>query len=128
MSKNKPSQNTLHPNSKHNTNYNFADLCEVNPPLTEFVFKNQYGTETIDFANSKAVKAINTALLFKFYNIGFWEFPDENLCPPIPGRVDYIHYLADVLKASKINEDATILDIETGANCIYRLLGNAEYD
>ena len=128
MSKNKPSQNTLHANSKHNTNYNFADLCEVNPPLAEFVFKNQYGTETIDFANSKAVKAINTALLFKFYNIGFWEFPDENLCPPIPGRVDYIHYLADVLKASKINENATILDIGTGANCIYPLLGNAEYD
>ena len=117
----------LHSNNKHKDDYNFKDLCEVHEDLKEYVFVNQYGTETIDFANPKAVKAINTALLYKFYNISFWDFPDDNLCPPIPGRVDYIHYLADLLKASKVNEKATVLDIGTGANCIYPLLGNAEY-
>jgi len=117
----------LHPNNKHQQGYNFSELCEVYTDLKAFVFVNEYGTETIDFANPKAVKAINTALLFKYYNLTFWEFPDDNLCPPIPGRVDYIHYLADLLKASEIHEHAKILDIGTGANCIYPLLGNAEY-
>lgn len=117
----------LHPTNKHKSGYNFQELCEGYPPLKEFVFVNKYQTETIDFANSKAVKAINTALLFKYYNITFWDFPDKNLCPPIPGRVDYIHYLADLLTESGITENITVMDIGTGASCIYPLLGNAEY-
>ena len=117
----------LHPNNVHQNGYNFKELCEAYPDLKEFVFVNKYGTETIDFANPKGVRAINTALLFKYYDISFWDFPDDNLCPPIPGRVDYIHYLADVLKSSGIDENVNVLDIGTGANCIYPLLGNAAY-
>ena len=93
-----------------------------------FVFENKYQTKTIDFANPKAVKALNTALLFAHYNIKFWEFPDNNLCPPVPGRVDYLHYLADLLKQSRIHENIAVLDIGTGASCIYPILGNAEYN
>ncbi len=118
----------LHSNNKHKSGYNFSELIEKYPALEEFVFVNKYGTKTINFAEPKAVKAINTALLFKYYNIQYWDFPDDNLCPPIPGRVDYIHYLADLLNASGINKNAKILDIGIGANCIYPLLGNAEYN
>lgn len=121
----KPSE--LHPNNRHNKGYDFKELCEAFPPLEAFSFVNTYGTETIDFANQKAVKSLNTALLFKYYKVKFWEFPEDNLCPAIPGRVDYIHYLADLLKASGISENAKVLDIGIGANCIYSLLGNAEY-
>jgi 23S rRNA (adenine1618-N6)-methyltransferase len=66
--------------------------------------------------------------LFKYYNISFWEFPDDNLCPPIPGRVDYIHHMSDLLKSSKITGSINVLDIGTGASCIYPILGNAEYN
>lgn len=124
------SKNTssFHPKNIHNSDYNFKELCETFPGLKQFVFTNKYCTETIDFANPKAVKAINTALLFKYYNIKFWDFPDDNLCPPIPGRADYIHYLADLLESSKIKKPLKILDIGIGANCIYPLLGNAVYN
>jgi len=121
------SNESLHPNNKHQKGYNFDELCEVYTELKEFVFVNNYGNETIDFANPKAVKAINTALLFKFYKINFWDFPDDNLCPPIPGRVDYVHHLADLLQASGIEKNAKVLDIGMGASCIYPLLGNAVY-
>ena len=52
---------------------------------------------------------------------------------PIPGRVDYIHYLADLLASSNngsIPTSETIqgLDIGVGANCIYPILGNAIYN
>jgi 23S rRNA (adenine1618-N6)-methyltransferase len=124
--KNKKTEN-LHPKNLHLKGYNFEVLHEVYPDLTQFVFVNNYGTQTINFADPNAVKALNTALLFKYYNITFWDFPDDNLCPPIPGRVDYIHYLADLLASSNINDNITILDIGTGANCIYPLLGNAVY-
>ncbi len=118
----------LHSNNKHQKGYDFTKLCEANPELKEFVFVNKYENETIDFANPNAVKSLNKALLFKYYNIKFWDFPDDNLCPPIPGRVDYVHHLAELLNSSGIKEEVTVLDIGVGASCIYPLLGNAEYD
>ena len=102
-------------------------LCEVNPDLVPLVFVNKYHTKTINFSDPQAVKALNKALLLKFYNIHFWEFPDANLCPPIPGRADYIHYIDDLLKTLKNTDNIRVLDIGTGATCIYPLLGYAEY-
>ncbi|MDO7173240.1 23S rRNA (adenine(1618)-N(6))-methyltransferase RlmF [Mariniflexile sp. AS56] len=122
--KNNPS---FHPNNKHKSGYDVDALCEVYPYLTPFVFENNFQTKTIDFANPKAVKALNSALLVKHYNIRFWDFPEANLCPPIPGRADYIHHLSDLLKGSKITESISVLDIGTGASCIYPILGNSEY-
>jgi len=117
----------LHKNNKHSKGYDFDILVKRFPKLKEFVFTNTYGNVTIDFAKPKAVKALNTALLKQHYGIDYWEFPDENLCPPIPGRVEYIHVLHALLKRSGIKEDITVLDVGTGATCIYPLLGHAEY-
>ena len=126
MSSNKKSKG-LHPNNKHSQHYNFDVLCIDSPSLKEFVFTNKFDTKTIDFANPKAVKSLNTALLKTYYQIEQWNFSDENLCPPIPGRVDYIHHVNDLLIASDLKEDISILDIGTGATCIYPLLGTKEY-
>ncbi|TMM28819.1 23S rRNA (adenine(1618)-N(6))-methyltransferase RlmF [Polaribacter aestuariivivens] len=115
----------LHPKNKFNKGYDFNDLIKVNPSLKEFVSENKYGTTTIDFSNPKAVKELNKGLLFSYDKIAVWDFPDENLCPPIPGRLDYIHHLADVLAEEK---NIKILDIGTGATCIYPLLGVAAYN
>lgn len=117
----------MHKNNIHRSGYNFIKLCNVNPQLKEFLFDNNYQTKTIDFANPEAVKQLNTALLFEHYNIKFWEFTDENLCPPIPGRVEYIHILKDLLKSSGISSNVTVFDIGTGASCIYPLLGHQVY-
>ncbi|MFI1743009.1 23S rRNA (adenine(1618)-N(6))-methyltransferase RlmF [Thalassobellus sediminis] len=119
---------TFHPRNKHKLGYDLDVLCEKHPNLLPFVFKNKYETKTIDFANPNAVKALNTALLFQFYDIKYWEFPDSNLCPPIPGRADYIHHLSDLIRKPKIKEDVTILDVGVGATCIYPIIGNAEYN
>ena len=127
MGTKKSNNKSLHPRNIHNAGYNFSDLIEVYPNLKEFVFTNKFGTETIDFANPVAVKELNRSLLAKDYGIDFWDFPDDNLCPPIPGRVDYIHHLADLLKDSGILENASIIDVGVGANCIYPLLGNSVY-
>jgi 23S rRNA (adenine1618-N6)-methyltransferase len=117
----------LHKNNKHSEAYDFELLVKSTPELEEFVFTNSYGNVTIDFAKPKAVKLLNTALLKAHYGINYWEFPDANLCPPIPGRAEYIHILNNLLKKPRVKEDITILDIGTGATCIYPLLGQAEY-
>ncbi len=124
----KPSNSKFHPKNKHQEGYDFSKLCKTYPTLNEFVFENKHQTITINFSNPKAVKALNTALLLLHYNISYWDFPDDNLCPPIPGRVDYIHHLADLLEISNSTKDNKILDIGTGASCIYPLLGNTAYN
>jgi 23S rRNA (adenine1618-N6)-methyltransferase len=123
---------TLHPRNLHRFGYNFELLTQNNPELGNFVFVNEHNIETIDFSNPDAVKALNNALLITNYDIQNWDIPADFLCPPIPGRADYIHYLADLLATTNngiIPQGDSIvgLDIGIGANCIYPILGNAIY-
>lgn len=117
-------QKSLHSQNIHNNGYDFEVLIAKYPGLERYVVE-KFGKTTIDFSNPVAVKEFNRALLFAYYGITYWQFPDENLCPPIPGRVDYIHHIADLVKGE---EDIKVLDVGTGATCIYPLLGNAVYD
>lgn len=122
----------MHPRNKHLQGYNFKELISVCPDLQKFITTNTHNIETIDFSNPKAVKILNTALLMAYYQIKNWDIPENYLCPPIPGRADYIHYLADLLASSNNGtipkgNNVQVLDIGTGANCIYPIVGNAEY-
>lgn len=115
----------LHPKNKFNNGYDFNDLILKNPSLKEFVVENKFKNLSIDFSDPKAVKELNKALLFTFDAVNVWQFADENLCPPIPGRLDYILHLSDLLSSE---EEIKILDIGTGATCIYPLLGVAQFN
>lgn len=123
----------LHSRNRHITAYNFEKLCAVYPALTKYIKPNKENEPTITFSDREAVKALNKALLKTYYDIDYWELPKANLCPPIPGRADYIHYVADIL-GEKFDgviprgKDVKILDIGVGANCIYPIIGNYEYD
>lgn len=122
----------LHPRNKHRERYNFDTLIKSSPELAPFVAPNKYGDESVDFFNPEAVKALNKALLIHHYGLEFWDIPKHYLCPPIPGRADYIHNIADLLKGNetKIPKGNHIkgLDIGVGASCIYPIIGNYEYD
>lgn len=123
---------SFHPRNKHNTKYNFKALIDTLPELNRFVTLNKFGAESVDFANPEAVRTLNKALLKHFYKISYYELPATNLCPPIPGRADYLHYIADVLAESQNGKIPTgnqikILDIGTGANFIYPIIGHQEY-
>lgn len=120
----------LHPRNKHRHPYPFQALIAAKPQLAQFVFTNQYQTETIDFSNPAAVLLLNKALLHYYYGIAHWDIPAGFLCPPIPGRADYLHHIADLLSIRGeviLGPQIQCIDIGTGANCIYPLLGNAEY-
>ncbi|QDX98603.1 23S rRNA (adenine(1618)-N(6))-methyltransferase RlmF [Pectobacterium carotovorum subsp. carotovorum] len=130
MTKPAVQKNGLHPRNRHRDRYDFPALKQSYPALTPFVTVNAYGDESVDFANPEAVKALNQALLQHFYQIEHWTIPDGFLCPPIPGRADYIHHLADLLaedNRSVVPRDASVLDVGCGANCIYPLIGHREY-
>ena len=173
----------LHPRNRHSGRYDFATLIAASPGLAPFVGPNPYGDLSIDFADPAAVKALNRALLLVQYGVREWDIPAGYLCPPIPGRADYIHCLADLLVeegsgrsggksggragpgrgegagargegrgaqqgganpglgtgqgapdqsqagrgAIPTGPAVRVLDIGVGANCVYPLIGHAEY-
>lgn len=122
----------LHPRNAHRSGYDFPALTEASPRLAAFVRLSPAGTATIDFADPAAVLALNQALLKQHYGVAYWDLPDGYLCPPIPGRADYLHHLADLLSegaAGKfpVGPAVRVLDIGVGANCIYPIIGACVY-
>jgi 23S rRNA (adenine1618-N6)-methyltransferase len=125
------SASKLHQSNYHSAGYDFLLLVQAHPTLSQYVRPNAYGDDSIDFANPQAVKALNQALLKHYYGVAVWDIPKNYLCPPIPGRADYVHYLADLLTDSIPNlnhEQVRLLDIGTGANLVYPLIALCVYD
>ncbi len=122
----------IHPRNKHRERYDFPQLIASYPDLETYVQPNKYGDESINFFNPKAVFTLNKALLKHYYDIDYWEIPEKYLVPPIPGRADYIHYIADLLAVDNDDEiprgkEVLCFDIGVGANCIYPIIGHQEY-
>lgn len=123
----------LHPRNRHRARYDFVALTRSFPALARFVGPNPHdGGPSVDFADPAAVKALNQALLRHFYGLAHWELPDGYLCPPIPGRADYLHHVADLLALDHGGEiprgpGIVVLDVGVGANCVYPIIGTHEY-
>jgi len=131
--KKKVEKSRLHPRNKNREKYDLSALTLCNPELKKHIIPNRSGGDSIDFSNPLAVKVLNRALLHHAYGIENWDFPDENLCPPIPGRADYIHHIADILAENNFGKIPTgqnviCLDVGLGASCIYPIVGVTEYD
>jgi len=125
-------ENKLHPRNRHQGRYDFPRLIQADAELGTFVAINPHGELAIDFTNPAAVKALNRALLKDSYGIQSWDIPPQYLCPPVPGRADYLHYLADLLAEKNHGviprtKTMQMLDIGTGASCIYPLIGSSEF-
>ncbi|WP_321998119.1 23S rRNA (adenine(1618)-N(6))-methyltransferase RlmF [Draconibacterium orientale] len=123
----------LHPRNKNRKRYDLNALITSNPELVNYVRSNKYGDDSIDYSNPVAVKALNKAILNYYYGIKNWDFPDVNLCPPVPGRADYIHHIADLLAENNFGtipfgDKITCFDVGVGASCIYPLIGVTEYN
>jgi 23S rRNA (adenine1618-N6)-methyltransferase len=131
-SKTAPAPTALHPRNRHQGRYDLQRLAAANRALKAHLIRTPAGSQSIDFSDPQAVRELNRALLASDYGIKHWDIPDGYLCPPVPGRVDYLHGLADLLAADAGGTIARgpgvrVLDIGVGANCIYPLLGQAEY-
>jgi 23S rRNA (adenine1618-N6)-methyltransferase len=122
----------LHPRNKNNQRYDFKQLIESLPELASYVRPNPFGDDSIDFANPDALKTLNKAILKFHYKISGWDVPEGYLCPPIPGRADYIHHIADFLCRNNygkipVGPQIKCFDIGIGASCIYPIIGVQEY-
>jgi 23S rRNA (adenine1618-N6)-methyltransferase len=116
----------------HRGRYDFKQLIAACPELASYVSLNIYQDESVDFFNPEAVKMLNKALLKQYYGIDYWDIPSGYLCPPIPGRADYIHYVADLLGSQNggkvpLGPGVKCLDIGVGSSAVYPIIGIREY-
>ncbi|HEY9155233.1 MAG TPA: 23S rRNA (adenine(1618)-N(6))-methyltransferase RlmF [Opitutaceae bacterium] len=121
----------MHPRNRHRDRYDFVVFAERAPELARFVKPHPIEGLTIDFSDPVAVMTLNRALL-RDYGVKYWEIPEGYLCPGVPGRADYVHTLADLLGIDRdgvppTGKNVRVLDVGTGANCVYPLIGHAEY-
>ena len=116
-------KSTFHSRNKHQGRYDFKKLLKACPELANFIEPNKGGEQSINFFNAQAVRCLNKSLLKSYYDVD-WDIPANYLCPPIPGRADYIHQLSDLVSGKKT---VTCLDVGVGANCIYPIIGSMEY-
>ena len=129
----RPHKPGMHPRNRFRDGYDFDALRAGYPTLAPFVVPNAYGDLSIDYADARAVKALNQALLAHAYGLTAWDLPPGGLCPPIPGRSEHLHHLADLLADGTSGAGVprgravAVLDVGTGASCIYPLIGAREY-
>lgn len=114
-------------------------LIAAYPSLEPHIIRTRLGEPcrpTINYFNPESVRALNTALLVADYNVNpqYNEIlPHGALSPPVPGRADYVHYIADVLKQSWPDDviptgvNVVGMDIGTGASAIYPTIATAVY-
>jgi 23S rRNA (adenine1618-N6)-methyltransferase len=120
----------MHQQNPHSKGYNFDKLITSSPTLEPFVIITAHGNKSIDFSKAPAVFELNKALLVEHYGLTDYQLPRNYLIPPVPGRADYLWHINDLLIKLKIlNNETQIqgLDIGTGANGIYPILGSQQF-
>lgn len=121
----------FHLRNKHQGQYDLEQLLLACPELQPYLITKKDGQQSLDFGQAATVYWLNKALLKTQYKVLDWTLPEGALCPPVPSRVDYLHHLADLISEETgvppKGKKTKILDIGTGASCIYPLLGAAAY-
>ncbi|KAJ8764992.1 hypothetical protein K2173_010462 [Erythroxylum novogranatense] len=120
---------TIHPRNKYaDKPPDFTLLASLYPSFKTFVFYSRDGRPRIDWTDFNATRELTRVLLLHDHDLNWW-IPDGQLCPTVPNRSNYIHWIEDLLSSDiipKNNVNGNVVrgfDIGTGANCIYPLLG-----
>jgi hypothetical protein len=126
----------MHPRNKYCMNPpNFKQLAALYPDFGRYVNARKDGgapSGCIDWRDPNATLALTKTLLRHDFDLD-WELPEGFLCPPIPQRANYIHWIEDLLagplqcaishpRELRIPQNAVGVDIGVGASCIFPLL------
>jgi 23S rRNA A1618 N6-methylase RlmF len=123
----------MHPRNRYFRHRpDFAALAAQFGDFAALTTTDSKGRVHVDWKDAAASAALTRALLCADYGLQ-WELPRGFLCPPVPQRANYIHWIEDLLagpietavkpaSAVSIPAVATGLDIGVGASGIYPLL------
>lgn len=102
----------------------FAYLASKYPDFKQHIQINLNGRVSLNFKDPEAVRALTCTLLREDFGLSI-DIPLERLIPTVPLRLNYIHWVEDLI-GHQDSDKTTVrrgIDIGTGASCIYPLLG-----
>lgn len=102
----------------------FAYLASKYPDFKQHIQINLNGRVSLNFKDPGAVRALTCTLLREDFGLSI-DIPLERLIPTVPLRLNYIHWVEDLI-GHQDSDKSTLrrgIDIGTGASCIYPLLG-----
>ncbi|XP_052612026.1 LOW QUALITY PROTEIN: RNA N6-adenosine-methyltransferase METTL16 [Peromyscus californicus insignis] len=102
----------------------FAYLASKYPDFKQHIQINLNGRVSLNFKDPEAVRALTCTLLREDFGLSI-DIPLERLIPTVPLRLNYIHWVEDLI-GHQDSDKSTLrrgIDIGTGASCIYPLLG-----
>ena len=124
--------------NKNNIFYNdfkpdFLTLIKEFPELKKYILKQNEDNEEefqFDWSNNELSLLMDKSILNYYFNIKYYYIPKGFLIPPIPSRINYINLINSII--AKLIKDIDIkniigIDIGTGANIIYPILGYSIY-
>ena len=124
--------------NKNNIFYNdfrpdFLTLIKEFPELKKYILKQNEDNEEefqFDWSNNELSLLMDKSILNYYFNIKYYDIPKGFLIPPIPSRINYINLINSII--TKLINDIDIkniigIDIGTGANIIYPILGYSIY-
>ncbi|KAK5929308.1 hypothetical protein CgunFtcFv8_010548 [Champsocephalus gunnari] len=112
---------SMHPRNRYKDKPpDFAYLASKYPDFQQHVHTSLAGRPVVNFKEPEAVRALTCTLLKEDFGLSI-EIPLERLIPTVPLRLNYIHWVEDLIDGQK--QPRRGIDIGTGASCIYPLLG-----
>ncbi|XP_071353355.1 RNA N(6)-adenosine-methyltransferase mettl16 [Trachinotus anak] len=112
---------SMHPRNRYKDRPpDFAYLASKYPDFQQHVHTSLTGRPVVNFKEPEAVRALTCTLLKEDFGLTI-EIPLERLIPTVPLRLNYIHWVEDLINGQKQLRRG--IDIGTGASCIYPLLG-----
>ena len=111
----------------------FLTLIKEFPELKKYILKQNEDNEAefqFDWSNNELSLLMDKSILNYYFNIKYYDIPKGFLIPPIPSRINYINLINSII--TKLIKDIDIkniigIDIGTGANIIYPILGYSIY-
>ncbi|NP_001085334.1 RNA N6-adenosine-methyltransferase mettl16 [Xenopus laevis] len=116
---------SMHPRNRYKDKPpDFAYLASKYPEFKQHVNVNLAGRVSLNFKDPCAVRALTCTLLKEDFGLTI-DIPLERLIPTVPLRLNYIHWVEDLINYHDSDKTALRrgIDIGTGASCIYPLLG-----
>jgi 23S rRNA A1618 N6-methylase RlmF len=115
----------MHPRNPYSSPINIALLARQFPDLCDHVIsRSSNGHVVYDWHAPGATYAVTRALLKRDFDLE-WQQPLQHLCPPVPGRMNYLLWVQDLAlqDGAAAAADVCVADIGTGASAIFPLMG-----
>ena len=114
----------MHPRNIYKSKPDYKNLGELYSQFKQVLTYYPNGKAKIDFNNPYSLRMLTITLLRHDFHLEV-DLPLDRLIPALPQRLNYLHWIEDLVSLFDYPKPTLIngIDIGTGPGCIFPLLG-----